>query len=500
MSRGRVMRSVAAVKPTALALTLLAAALAGCATKVALPEAPPAVDVPASWTNSAKRGLADRVDADWWKRFGNAELTGLVAAGQGSNLDLIAARARVRQAEAQARIAGVQLLPTVDFSTGASRDLPISSGAASTSTNVWLSTAYEVDFWGKNDASVKSADASLKANRYDRQTVALTTTSAIVSVYLQVLSLNDRLDIAREHVENAEKVLQLVAAQREAGSASPLDLARQRSAVAGLKAAIPDLQQQEREALSALAILLGRPPQSFTIENHGLDSVVLPDVTPGLPSELLNRRPDILRAEAVLESANADVVAARAALFPRIRLTGAAGAQSNALLSLFNGPNLLATVGASLVAPIFDGGRLKSERDLAIARKQELVQVYRSTVVAALTEVDNVLGQIRTIDEQRRLKSTEMEQARIANDLSQIRYKVGAEDLMTVLDTQRAMSDVQNDLGMLKLKRLQATVSLFKALGGGWRDEGPNDVPTNKDPGERREQARQGNLERGGKG
>ena len=500
MSKGRVMRSVAAVKPTALALTLLAAALAGCATKVAVPEAPPAVDVPASWTNSAKRGLADRVDADWWKRFGNAELTGLVAAGQGSNLDLIAARARVRQAEAQARIAGVQLLPTVDFSTGASRDLPISSGAASTSTNVWLSTAYEVDFWGKNDASVKSADASLKANRYDRQTVALTTTSAIVSVYLQVLSLNDRLDIAREHVENAEKVLQLVAAQREAGSASPLDLARQRSAVAGLKAAIPDLQQQEREALSALAILLGRPPQSFTIENHGLDSVVLPDVTPGLPSELLNRRPDILRAEAVLESANADVVAARAALFPRIRLTGAAGAQSNALLSLFNGPNLLATVGASLVAPIFDGGRLKSERDLAIARKQELVQVYRSTVVAALTEVDNVLGQIRTIDEQRRLKSTEMEQARIANDLSQIRYKVGAEDLMTVLDTQRAMSDVQNDLGMLKLKRLQATVSLFKALGGGWRDEGPNDVPTNKDPGERREQARQGNLERGGKG
>lgn len=500
MSRGRVMRSVAAGKPTALALTLLAAALAGCATKVALPEAPPAVDVPASWTNSAKRGLADRVDADWWKRFGNAELTGLVAAGQGSNLDLIAARARVRQAEAQARIAGVQLLPTVDFSTGASRDLPISSGAASTSTNVWLSTAYEVDFWGKNDASVKSADASLKANRYDRQTVALTTTSAIVSVYLQVLSLNDRLDIAREHVENAEKVLQLVAAQREAGSASPLDLARQRSAVAGLKAAIPDLQQQEREAMSALAILLGRAPQSFTIENHGLDSVVLPDVTPGLPSELLNRRPDILRAEAVLESANADVVAARAALFPRIRLTGAAGAQSNALLSLFNGPNLLATVGASLVAPIFDGGRLKSERDLAIARKQELVQVYRSTVVAALTEVDNVLGQIRTIDEQRRLKSTEMEQARIANDLSQIRYKVGAEDLMTVLDTQRAMSDVQNDLGMLKLKRLQATVSLFKALGGGWRDEGPNDVPTNKDPGERREQARQGNLERGGKG
>jgi multidrug efflux system outer membrane protein len=483
----------------AAAIALLATGLSGCATKVALPEAPPAVDVPLAWTNSAKRGMADRIDADWWKRFGSAELTGLVAAGQVGNLDLGAARARVRQAEAQARIAGVQLLPTVDLSSGASRDVPLGSGAGSTSANVWLSTAYEVDFWGKNDASVKSADASLKANRYDRQTVALTTTSAIVSVYLQALSLNDRLDIAREHVDNAEKVLVLVQAQLEAGSASTLDLARQRSAVAGLKAAIPDLQQQQREALSALAILLGRQPQTFDIDNHGLDSVVLPDVTPGLPSELLSRRPDILRAEAVLDAANADVFAARAALFPRIRLTSAAGAQSNALLALFNGPNLLATVGASLITPIFDGGRLKSERDLAIARKQELVQVYRATVVAALSEVDNVLGLIRTIDEQRRLKSMELEQARIANDLSQIRYKVGAEDLMTVLDTQRTMSDVQNDLGLLKLKRLHATVSLFKALGGGWRDEG-KETPADKDPGERREQAQQHQRAPGGKG
>lgn len=479
---------------------LVGLALAGCASKVVLPEAPPAVDVPASWSNTARRGLADRVDADWWKRFGNAELTRLVAAGQNNNLDLNAARARVRQAEAQARIAGVQLLPTVDFSSGVNRDVPLGAGSASTSANAWLQTAYEVDFWGRNQANVQSVDASLKANRYDRQTVALTTTSGIVSMYLQVLSLNDRLDIAREHVVNAEKVLTLVDAQRQAGAASPLDLARQRSAVAGLKAAIPDLQQQAREAMSALAILLGRSPQEFTIENHGLDSVVLPDVTPGLPSELLSRRPDILRAEAVLEAANADVAAARAALFPRIRLTGAAGAQSNALLALFNGPNLLANVGSSLVAPIFDGGRLKSERDLAIARKQELVQVYRATVVSALSEVDNVLGQIRTIDEQRRLKSTEMEQARIANDLSQIRYKMGAEDLMTVLDTQRAMSDVQNELGQLKLKRLQATVSLFKALGGGWRDEGAKETPADKDPGERREQASHGADSRGGKG
>jgi outer membrane protein TolC len=147
------------------------------------------------------------------------------------------------------------------------------------------------------------------------------------------------------------------------------------------------------------------------------------------------------------------------------------GAQSSALLSLLNAPNLLANVSASLMAPIFDGGRLKRERDLAIARKQELVQVYRATVIAALSEVDTALGQIRSLDEQRRLKTAELEQARQAYDLAEIRYKSGAEDLMTVLDTQRALSDVQNDLGKLKLKRLQATVSLYKALGGGWKDD-----------------------------
>jgi NodT family efflux transporter outer membrane factor (OMF) lipoprotein len=302
--------------------------------------------------------------------------------------------------------------------------------------------------------------------------VALTVTTGIVSTYLQVLSLHDRLDSARAHVANAEHVLVLVQAQKSAGSASPLDLARQRSAVAGQKAAIPDLLQQQREAQAALAILLGRAPQSFKVGDFGLDTIELPDVTPGLPSELLSRRPDIRRAEANLAAADADVAVARAALFPNIRLTGALGAQSSALLSLLNAPNMVANVSASLMTPIFDAGRLKRQRDIAIARKHELVQVYRATVIGALSEVGLVLGQIRSLDEQRRLKTVELEETKLAFDLSEVRYKVGAEDLMTVLDTQRALSDVQNELGMLKLRRLQATVSLYKALGGGWQADG----------------------------
>jgi multidrug efflux system outer membrane protein len=229
--------------------------------------------------------------------------------------------------------------------------------------------------------------------------------------------------------------------------------------------------QQAREAQAALAILLGQSPQTFSVGDKGLDTITLPEVSPGLPSELLARRPDIGRAEANLAAANADVAVARANLFPSINLTGALGTQSSALVSLLNAPNMLANVGASLMAPIFDGGRLKQQRELAIARKQELVQVYRATVMSALSEVDTALGQIRSLDDQQRLKTAELEQARQAYDLSEIRYKLGAEDFTTVLDTQRALSDVQNDMGLLKLRRLQATVSLYKALGGGWTND-----------------------------
>jgi len=457
--------------PASLLSAVVCAVLAGCASHVPLAEAPPKVDLPAAWTDAGASDQQDYPDKNWWQRFGSAELTQLVDEGQAGNLELAGALARVRQAEAGARIAGVALLPTVDFYSDAYRYAGLAKGSASTYADTGLQVSYEVDFWGKNKASAASAQASLAANRFDRQTVALTVTSGIVSTYLQVLSLHDRLAVAREHVANAQHVLTLVQAQRSAGAASSLDLARQRSAVAQKKSDIPDLEQQEREAQAALAILLGKTPQTFSVGPQGLDTITLPAVSPGLPSELLTRRPDIRRAEADLAAANADVAVARANLFPSINLTGTTGSQSSALLSLLNAPNLLASVSASLVAPIFDGGRLKRERELAVARKQELVQVYRATVIAALSEVDTALGQIRSLDEQRRLKTVELTEARQAYELSEIRYKAGAEDFMTVLDTQRALSDVQNDMGLLKLKRLQATVSLFKALGGGWQDE-----------------------------
>ena len=297
----------------------------------------------------------------------------------------------------------------------------------------------------------------------------LTVTCGIVSNYLQILSLRDRLAVARENVANAEQVLSLLLAQSRAGSASALDVARQRSVIADQQALIPDLQEQERDALTVLAVLLGHTPQNFSIQTDGLAVIQMPDITPGLPSELLSRRPDIRRVEAQLAAANANIDVARASLFPSINLTGSTGGQSSALVSLFSGPNLLANLGASIVAPIFDGGALKNAQALAEEQKRELVQVYRSTVMNALSEVEKSLGMIHSSEERYKLKNIEVEQARYAFDLSKIRYREGAEDLMTVIDTQRSLSDAQNQLGQIKLDRLQATVSLYKALGGGWQ-------------------------------
>ena len=474
-------------KPTTIAA--LICLLAGCAAPALDIEPVQKVAVPSQWSDPAAQTLADALhtkqdgktepaqdeqrllDNDWWQQFGSSELSALVMQGRQYNFEIAAAISRVRQAELKARIAGAPLLPNADISTSVNRSIPVSSGSASTSASGMLEINYEVDFWGKNRANMLAAEASLRANVYDRETVALTVTSGIVSTFLQVLSLRDRLEIARQNAANAERVLKLVQAQSRAGAASPLDLARQRSTLAGLQAAIADLMQQERDAQTALAILLGRPPQQFSVHEKGLATIQMPKITAGLPSALLIRRPDIRYAEARLLEANANVAVARAALFPSIRLTGSSGAQSNALLTLFDGPNLLLNLGTSLTAPIFDAGRLKNQRELAQAKQQELVQLYRSAVVTALSEVEKSLGAIRSLEERYRLKKQEVDQAGFAFELSEIRYRVGAEDLMTVLDTQRSLSDAQTQLGQIKLQRLQATVSLYKALGGGWKDE-----------------------------
>lgn len=452
--------------------TILMLSLSGC---ISIPDKMnnqlPDIALPKQW-DDANTTKTTPIDSDWWKYFGSDELTDLVNESARNNLDIAVAITHIQQSEAQANIAGVPLSPNVNLAVTAGRDVPLSSGVGTTTASGLLQMSYETDFFGKNKANWNAALSSLKASIYDHETVSLTVTSNVVATYLQILSFKDRIGIAQQNIANAERVLHLVEVQSRAGSASTLDLARQRAALARQKASIPELEQQEHDAEVSLALLLGRIPQTLKIQGDGLSHIVMPVITPGLPSDLLIRRPDIRRQEARLEAADANIEAARAAFFPSITLTSYVGAQSNALMSLFDGPNLLANITSSIIAPIFDGGALKGQHQLMVAQQEELVSVYRSTVLTAFSEVENALENIRSLDAQYQLKQTEVEEAKTAFSLSEIRYRVGVEDLMTVLDTQSNLSNAQNELGLLKFQRLQAAVSLYKALGGGWIDEG----------------------------
>ena len=404
----------------------------------------------------------------WWQAFGSAELDRLMVDAQRGNPDLGAAAARILQAEAQARIAGASLLPGVDASLDAGRSGIVDQGGGSASYGASLGASYELDFWGANRASREGARAALLATAYDRETVALTLTAGVASTYLQVLSLQERLDIARLNLELAEEILRVVETRVRNGAGTPLDLARQRAVVARQRASVEPLRQQERDARAALALLLGRTPQGFTVDGQlaGLD---IPDVVAGLPSELLARRPDIRQQEARLRAADADIAVARAAFFPAIRLTGAVGTRSDVFSELFNG-DLLYNVGASLTQPLFNAGRLRAQRELTEARRLELVEHYRGAILQAFADVDLALSSIETLAEQAYQQEIELAETRRAFTLAEARYREGADDLLSLLDAQQSLYQAEENNGLLRLGRMQAIVTLYRTLGGGWQE------------------------------
>jgi multidrug efflux system outer membrane protein len=311
--------------------------------------------------------------------------------------------------------------------------------------------------------------SSLLAIRFDQETVRLTLVTGVASAYFQVLSLRGRLVIARENLAIAERVFKVVDSRVLYGTASALDLARQMATVLTQRAAIPPLELQERQMLFALAILLGKAPEGFDTEAPSVTDLTVPRIAPGLPAQLLLRRPDLASAEAQLAAANANVAAARAALLPGIGLTGSAGLASNVLLNFLNGPTATLAIGASLLQPIFDGGRLRAQVDVAASRERELVENYHKAVLAALADVESALAAGGRTAEQELLQEKVVEQARLALRLAEIRYREGADDLLTALDAQRTLFQAEDQLAQIRLSRLQGSVGLFKALGGGWK-------------------------------
>ncbi|MFC3607822.1 efflux transporter outer membrane subunit [Stutzerimonas tarimensis] len=452
-------------------LTLIASAvlLAGC--NLTPHYQAPDTARPAEWEHAP--GLAEWPAADWWRGFSSAELESLIARAQANNLDLATAISRVRQADLQARIAGRPLLPAVSASLGGNRAFAADNngGGESSRYSAGLSVGYEADLWGGNRASLRASELAALATAHDRDTVALTVTSAVATSYFRVLELRERLRIAEDNLANAERIFAVVDARVRLGAGTALDRVQQQTLIEQRRAAIPGLRQQMLTAENALAILLGEAPQGFArdVTEQSLATLTTPLLQAGgLPSELLLRRPDLRRAETGLLGANADIGAARAALFPSLSLNASSGYDADLFANLFNAGNLAHSVGASLLQPIFNGGALRNQVRLSEERYLELADNYRLTVLTAFQEVEDALIAVREGELQLTSQGRVLENAERAFRLAEAQYRAGAADILTVLSAQESFFSARDSLLQSTSTQLQNQVQLYRVLGGGF--------------------------------
>lgn len=455
------------------ALVLLcAAALVGCSSTPRRP-APSAAEVPTSYAEAAA-GPGTVISADWWRSFGSTELADLIERALAGNPDLAIAAERIRQAEEQVQIAGASLFPGLSLSADTSGRASRTAGqpsSRSSGTSVGLSASYELDLWGRNAAGIDSARAGLQASIFDRDAARLSLVAGVANGYFDLLSLQGRLEVGRQNLAIAERVLGIVESRVRNGVASAVDRSQQQTAVLSQRAALLPLELQQRQTVYALALLVGQAPQRFeaTLRRpQTLATLTVPGVTPGLPSELLRRRPDLASAEAQLVAADANIAAARSALLPSIQLSASTGLSSAVLLNLLNSPTATVGIGASLLQPIFDGGRLRSQVRITESQQRALLTTYEAAVRSALADVDNALAATGRYEEQEALQQRIVAQARTTLRLAELRYREGAADLLGVLDAQRTLFQAEDQAAQLRLNRLQSAVGLYRALGGGW--------------------------------
>jgi multidrug efflux system outer membrane protein len=433
----------------------------------------PVVATPAAWQNVPPSTSPDWPQTDWWHGFGSTQLDDYIARAQAGNDDIAAAIARVREADAQARIAGAALLPTLDGGASASRQrqlLPNGQPPLTyTEYTPQLTASYELDFWGKNRATREAAVDTAQASRYDRETIALTVATSVALTYFEILEQHDRLQVARDDLANAQHVLDGLELEQKVGIATALDVAQQATTVATLNASIPPLAQQLQQNIDALAILVGQMPESIDVSSGSLEQLTLPPLTAGLPSELLARRPDVAEAEAQLMAANANIAVARAAYFPSIDLTASGGYASTALSTLLLPQSRVFALTAGLTQTIFDGGAIRGQVEYSRARYAELLSDYHKTVLTALGNVEDALVAVQQTSEQELRQQVAVDKARRAFEFAQLQMQAGTINVLTVLSTENALFTAQDTLVQVKYQHLQALVDLYQALGGGWR-------------------------------
>jgi NodT family efflux transporter outer membrane factor (OMF) lipoprotein len=422
-------------------------------------------------TNDANgTNAASVVDANWWHAFNAPALNELMLAAEQESPDLLISAERVRQAELQMRIANSSLFPSLNASASSGErrttnenDVTSTSG----STGATLNISYEVDLWGGIAAARKSAAAGFDATRFNQDAAQLSIKAAVASGWFQWLSLQERIASAQKNIEIAERVQKVVDARYRNGAATAAEVAQQKTNLLSQKATLLPLELQARQTRSALAILLGKTPQEFTLTEARLLDVAVPEVAPGTPADLVTRRPDLAASEADLIAANADIVAARAALLPGISLGANVGKSASELFSL-NPATQASGWTVSLAQTIFNGGRVVNQKRLSEARRAEMLLQYHKAILVALQEVDIALASTDISHRQETSLQEILVQAELSVRLTEARYRAGSDDLLSLLVAQRNLFQAQDSLVQQRLARLNAAVDMYKALGGGW--------------------------------
>ncbi len=431
-------------------------------------------------------------------RFGSKELARLVEQALGDNLDIAAAVARIQQADAQARVNSAALWPnismqdiarttrtpgtTTNVGSASSGFTPATSSSSSSSTTsssgfsardfgffqLGLTASYTIDFWGQNQDASNAARLLANASRFNRDTVEISAVASILNAYFQVLTAQDRLRIANNNVSIAARVNRAIQARFEVGTASALDTAQQETVLAQQRATIPPLEQTLRQTRNQLAVLTGQTPESVEIQGGSLTKLTYPRVTPGLPSEVLLRRPDVAEAEARLASQEFSVLQARAAFFPSLTLTGTYGLQSALLHNLLRPEAIAWQAASNLTQPIFDGFNLQGQYQLQKGRFAELGALYRKQILTALSDTENALIATKETERQLKLQATAAAAAQRALTAAEMRLQEGTIDIITLSTTQTNLFQAQDQLAVTRLSYFQSATSLYQALGGGW--------------------------------
>jgi len=474
------------------ALVLSIAGLTGCAVgphykrptvdvpgtyRESTPAAPASADAKDQQVNSkqveAERPSQSLGDAKWWEVFQDPQLQSLIRTALKNNYDVRIAAARVLQAQAQLGITRADQLPTLSAGGNiASQQNPQIGPIPAyevTQGQLTASAAYNFDFWGKYRRATEAARATLLADDWAQKEVTATLVANLATDYFELRELDLELEISKRTFNSRSDSLKLTRTLERHGIDSLLDVRQSEQLVYAAATEIPDFERQIAQEENAISILLGKNPDDVPRGLKLTEQPHAPEVPAGLPSSLLERRPDVREAEENLIAANAQIGVARAAYFPQISLTGTAGYESPALTNLFTGPAGLWSLAASITQPIFEGGRLKSNVHLAEAQHDQMLLTYQQTIQGAFRDVSNGLIAYRKNREFRIQEEHLLESAQDAARLSEVRFKAGTTDYLEVLTNETNSFSAELGVAQAQANELIALVQLYQALGGGWQ-------------------------------